>query len=47
MDREAAERECERLRSEHPDRATNSWLVREAGNGECVVVRVPPYAGPA
>ena len=41
MDREAAERECARLGSEHPDRATNSWLVREAGEGEWEVVRVP------
>jgi hypothetical protein len=41
MDRAAAEHECQRLRDEHPDRATNSWLVREVGNGEWEVVRVP------
>ena len=41
MDREAAERESKRLRDEHPDRATNTWIVREADGGEFEVVRVP------
>ena len=41
MDREAAERECKRLQAEHPDRTTNTWIVREAAAGEFEVVRVP------
>jgi hypothetical protein len=41
MDREAAERECKRLKAEHPDRATNTWVVRETEAGTFDVVRVP------
>ena len=41
MDRAAADMECKRLQAEHPDRATNTWIVREAGAGEWEVVRVP------
>lgn len=41
MTRDEATRECERLASEHPDRATNRWLPRESGDGEWSVVRLP------
>ena len=41
MDRQAAERESLRLRDEHPERATNTWVVRERADGEWEVVRVP------
>jgi hypothetical protein len=41
MDRDAAERECKRLRLEHPERTTSTWIVREADAGEFEVVRVP------
>ena len=44
MDREAAERESRRLREEHPDRAKNTWVVREADGG-WAVVRVPLPGG--
>ena len=45
MDREAAERESRRLRAEHPERAANTWVVREGAAGEWQVVRVPLPAG--
>jgi hypothetical protein len=41
MDREAAERECKRLKAEHPERATNTWVARETEAGTFDVVRVP------
>ena len=41
MDRAAAEQECTRLKAEHPDRTTNTWIVREGAEGEWDVVRVP------
>jgi hypothetical protein len=41
MDREAAERECKRLKAEHPERATNTWVARETEAGVFDVVRVP------
>jgi hypothetical protein len=44
VDRDAAEQECKRLRTEHPDRTVNTWIVRERA-GEWEVVRVPLPAG--
>ena len=41
MERDAAERERKRLQAEHPDRARNTWIVRDAGDGDYEVVRVP------
>ena len=41
MEREAAERERNRLQAEHPDRAHNTWIVRDAGEGNYEVMRVP------
>jgi hypothetical protein len=40
MNREEARQECERLRREHPERATHTWIPRET-DGEWAVVRVP------
>ena len=40
MTRNEAIAECSRLALEHPDRATHSWLPREAAPGEWAVVRV-------
>ena len=45
MDRAAADQECKRLKAEHPQRTTNTWVVREAAEGEFEVVRVPLPAG--
>ncbi len=45
VDRDAAEHECKRLHEEHPERATNQWIPRQAANGEWEVVRVPLPAG--
>jgi hypothetical protein len=41
MDRNAAEQERKRLQAEHPDRAVNTWILREEPAGEWQVVRVP------
>jgi len=38
--RDEAQRECERLRREHPERASGTWLVQEETSDEWVVVRV-------
>ena len=40
MTRDEARQECERLRQEHPDRATNTWIPREV-DGEWQIVRAP------
>jgi hypothetical protein len=40
MTRDEARQECERLRREHPDRATNTWIPREV-DGEWQIVRAP------
>jgi hypothetical protein len=40
MDREQARAECVRLRREHPERATHTWIPREADR-DWHVVRVP------
>jgi hypothetical protein len=40
MDQEQARRECERLRREHPERATHTWIPREV-DGRWEVVRAP------
>ena len=40
MDSEQARRECERLRREHPERATHTWIPREV-DGDWEIVRVP------
>jgi len=40
MDREQARAECVRLRREHPERASHTWIPREA-DGDWQVVRVP------
>jgi hypothetical protein len=40
MDREEARRECERLRREHPERATHTWIPREVDGG-WQIVRAP------
>lgn len=43
MNREEARRECDRLRQEHPERATHTWIPREAdGHWEIVRVPLPP-----
>jgi hypothetical protein len=39
--REDAERTCDRLTREHPERATSRWIPREAADGEWSVVRIP------
>ena len=41
MTREEAVAESERLRREHPDRGTATWLPQERDSGEWVVVKVP------
>ena len=40
MNREQARAECVRLRLEHPERSTHTWIPREA-DGDWQVVRVP------
>ena len=40
MTRKEAADECRRLAAEHPDRATHSWIAREAGDGEWEVVKL-------
>ena len=40
MTRDEALAEARRLAEEHPDRATHSWLPREAGDGEWTVVKI-------
>jgi hypothetical protein len=40
VDRDEARRECKRLRQEHPERATHTWIPREV-DGQWQVVRVP------
>jgi len=40
MDREQARLESERLRREHPERATHTWIPR-AVDGRWEIVRVP------
>ena len=40
MTRDEARQECERLRREHPDRTTNTWIPREV-DGDWQVVRAP------
>jgi len=45
--REEATAEAARLTREHPNRATRSWLAREATPGEWTVVRIGlPSRGP-
>ena len=47
MTREEATAEAARLTREHPNRATRSWLAREATPGEWTVVRIGlPSRGP-
>jgi hypothetical protein len=45
MTHEEAQRECERLASEHPERETHGWFPREYGKDEWSVVRVPVPEG--
>jgi hypothetical protein len=40
VNQEEARRECERLRREHPERATHTWISREI-DGRWEIVRVP------
>ena len=47
MTREEATAEAARLAREHPDRATHSWLAREAPGGGWRVIKVGvPSRGP-
>jgi hypothetical protein len=47
MTRDQAQAECMRLATEHPDRATHSWLARETAPGEWSVAKVGiPSRGP-
>jgi hypothetical protein len=45
MTREEATMQAEKLRSEHPDRATHTWAPREVSAGEWQVVKVRLPAG--
>ena len=40
MTYDEAERECERLAREHPDRATHHWFAREDSPNDWSVVKV-------
>ena len=40
MTRPEAERECERLAREHPDRATHRWIPREGEGGGWGIAKV-------
>lgn len=44
MTQAEAERECARLASEHPERATHRWLPQPAADGQWRVVKIslPP-----
>jgi hypothetical protein len=48
MTRADAERLCERLALEHPDRGSHGWLPQQQPDGEWVVVKFPlPEGSPA
>jgi hypothetical protein len=40
MTRDEAMAEAQRLAEEHSDRATHSWIARDAGDGDWAVVRL-------
>ncbi|MDX6663018.1 MAG: hypothetical protein QOG09_1120 [Solirubrobacterales bacterium] len=40
MTRDEAERECERLGREHPERASHRWMPRQAADGSWAVARI-------
>jgi hypothetical protein len=44
VDRDQARAQCERLRKEHPERSTHTWIPREI-DGQWQIVRVPLPAG--
>jgi hypothetical protein len=42
--RDEAERECQRLAAEHPDRADHQWRPKQGANGSWAVIKIslPP-----
>jgi hypothetical protein len=45
LDRAEAERACQRLSREHPDRASHTWIAREQSPGDWSVAKIRLPAG--
>jgi hypothetical protein len=46
VDHQAAESQAAKLRQEHPDRLTHTWMARGSSDGEWEVVKVRIPGGP-